>query len=364
MRLLLVAAALGCLAVAAPAHGQGKKSDTGTQITDIGGKTMEQWIKEIGAKDPSKRENAIRTVQYFGPDRAYQAVPAILAQLRKHTPTYPIDVSVRVNAAIALGVILGGVKDPEPKHVKESVTLLKRLLTDSQSIVRYRAAQALGRIGRDAREATPEIISLVKDKGTWETRQAAVIALGFVPGDDKIGPPLAVLNVLYGALSDEAVQVRLAAIQSLTWLGGPADAKVRANLLNALMPVAIKDSEPTVQIWANMAIMSIMHKITPTYLDPICKMLAHADVAARVQAAQAIGTIGRDAKDCIPTLNKTLADPEPMVVYWCIWALGRMEKSAVGAEAALKQIANDPNRPEAIKKAATEAIDQINGKRK
>lgn len=364
MRLFLAAASLLFLAGVVPAHAQEKKSDTGTQITDIGGKTLEQWIKEIGSKDPSKRENAIRTVQFFGPDRAYQAIPAILEQLRKHSPSYPIDISVRVNAAISLGVILGGVKDAEPKHIKESVLLLKRLLADSQSIVRFRAAQALGRMGKEAKEAIPEIINVVKDTGTWETRQAAALALGFVAADDKIGPPLAVLNVLYSALNDSAVQVRLAAIQSLTFLGGPTDAKVRFNLLNALAPVAVKDTEPTVQIWANMAIMSITQKIDTAHLDPITKMLGHSEVAARVQAAQSIGTIGREAKAAIPALTKTLADPEAIVVYWCIWALGRMEKSAVAAEPALTQIAADANRPEAIKKAALESIDQINGKKK
>ena len=63
-------------------------------------------------------------------------------------------------------------------------------------------------------------------------------------------------------------------------------------------------------------------------------------------------------------MTKALADPETLVVGWSIWALGRMEKSAAAAEPALQQIAADSTRPEALKKAAVDALDQINGKKK
>jgi HEAT repeat protein len=232
--------------------GWSQEKQPDTKLSQVAGKTLEQWIKEIGSVDPSKRENAIRTVLLFGPDRAYQAVPAILDQLRKHDPvSNPVDASVRVNAALALGVIIGGTKEPDAKQVKAAVTQLKRLMGDSQSIVRYRAAQALGRIGPDARDTIPELISATKNSSNWEIRRAAVYALGFVAREEKKVPGEDVINALVGALGDKIAQVRQAAIESLIWIASPAD------LAKVLAPIAQQDPDPTVRERARKAIQLI-----------------------------------------------------------------------------------------------------------
>jgi len=134
-------------------------------IRQIKGKTVEQWIKEIRSKDPSKGEEAIRTILLFHPDVAYEAVPVLIKELKRHNNGPTVDISIRVNAVIALGVILGegGANDPEPKVVDEAVTLLMRHFTDGQLIVKNRAAQALGRIGPAAKPAIPKLMAATKD---------------------------------------------------------------------------------------------------------------------------------------------------------------------------------------------------------
>ncbi|MBI3406855.1 MAG: HEAT repeat domain-containing protein [Planctomycetes bacterium] len=362
MRLLSFITAVLVIAQFQPcAQAQEKQPDT--KITHIQGKTLEQWIKEIASPDPSKRENAIRTVLAFGPDRAYQAVPAILEHLDKHTVSAPIDASIRVNAAGALGVILGGVKDPDAKYVKKAVTLLKRLLEDSQSIVRYRAAQALGRIGAEAKDAIPLLIVATRDPQTWEVRKEAAVALGLIGREEKKAPPQGVIDALYKALGDKASQVRLGAVQAITWLGGPADKTYKAGMIKSLEPVALKDAEPTVQIWAHMAIMSISHEVSDSHLEAVCKFLQHQDVAARAQAAEALATAGAKAKKCVPALIETLSDPELTVVYWAIIALGRMESWGAVATPALERIRVDSKQSEAIRKAAQDAIEALTGKK-
>src|SRR5262249_48854637 len=157
----------------------------------------------------------------------------------------------------ALGVILGGYKDADPKHVREAVGLLKRFLReDNQNIVKLRALQALARFGTDAKDAIAEVANAVKDPETFETRQAAAVTLGQVAFDKAAGPSPLVLKALYGALSErEPVQVRLAAIQSLTALGGPLNPTFRLEWTKALDQVAYKDHEAMVRIWAHMAVM-------------------------------------------------------------------------------------------------------------
>jgi hypothetical protein len=368
MRYLALAGLLLSLTCAAGAPAQEKKKDPAKDkdkeslITEIGGKTLEEWIKEINHKDPGRRATAISTGLLFGPDRAYQAMPAILEQLGK---LGGVDVSVRVNGATAIGLILGSAKDPELKHVQQGTRILVRYLTDSQIIVKYRAVQALGRIGDEAKDAIPNILPLMKEATSAETRQAAAITLGQLAVDKaKIkGPPLNVLQALFTGLTDASAQVRLASIQSLTWLGAPQDLKAQQALLNSLHPVAVKDAEPSVRIWAHMAIMSITHEITTDHTAPIIKLIDHPDAPVRLQAAQAIGTIGPKAKAGIPALMNHLTDKEPAVIMLCIWALGRMEDNATIAVSKLDKIMKDMEQPEPLRDAAKEAIKQISGKK-
>jgi hypothetical protein len=234
-------------------------------IRQIKGKTVEQWIKEIPSKDPSKGEEAIRTILLFHPDVAYQVVPVLIKELKRHNNGSTVDISIRVNAVIALGVILGegGANDPEPKVVDEAVTLLMRYLTDGQLIVKNRAAQALGRIGPPAKPAIPKLIAASKDRSSWKTREAGVTALGYVAREQPWGPSEEVVEALIRALADSASPVRLAAIKALLWVGGPADAKKRAMLVQGLRTYTLNDSDRMVRFWACMTIMLLEGKAFP-----------------------------------------------------------------------------------------------------
>jgi HEAT repeat protein len=344
------------------------KDDMKAEAQDarIAGKSVDQWVAELKiGKDPSKVENDIRTIMLFGPDAAQKALPQLLAILRKHSNTNPIDTSVRVNATIALGFIFGNSKEPpESKYVQEAVTLLTRMLSDEERIVRYRAAEAIGLIGTEAKSAIPQLIYAIRDPKTFETRQAAAFALGMVAYDKKYGPQPKVLEALYRALKDSATRVRMQAVQSLARLGPPADATLRLGLEKELEPVAKADPDPTVQIWAQMAVMSLNQKTEDWRIAAISKMLSSPDLAARIQAAQALCALGARAKKELPRIQFALNDPDPGVVGWSIMALSRMGKTALPAAEALRKIANDPMQSEALKSSARAALDAIEGRAK
>jgi HEAT repeat protein len=359
---------------------QDKGPATDTQIQEIGGKTLEEWIKEISSKDRSRGENAIRTVIGFGPDRAYAAVPALLAELK--TRSVEVDVSIRVNAVIMLGNILalGAAEKPDPEVINEAVKVLTFFLyppNESQSIVRYRAAEALGRIGPRSKPAIPRLLTMLHDKMTWETRRAAAIALGYIAldRDGKKGPPADVVKGLYTALTDKSFQVRLAAIQSMTFIGTPASTteKDRDTFVKHLEKATGEKEDPTVRIWAHMAVMSITHKMSPEQVKAICDMLKHREVAVRLEAAGALFICGSSAfnddsqvkernvlRNAISPLMRGLYDKEPVVALKCMVALASMKNEAKKAIPNLQAISQDMKRPEGLRRAATEAIEMIN----
>lgn len=371
MRLLLCAAAaavmLASTGLAQDAKTKDKDGDKESmkkepEITEIAGKTLEQWVKEISTRDPSKRDLAVRTVVLFGPDRAYAlAVPALLAELRKHSASTPIDLSVRISAPTSLATILSGAKEPNPIHVRDAVVILRRLCKDEQAMVRVRAAQALSQLGPEARNALPEMIGVAQDRDTWEARQAGVQALAVMGTMDPSGAPPAAIAAIYRALNDSSMQVRLAAVQALARLGPFADMTTQGAMIRHLETAAAKDTEPGVQLWAHMGMMTIKKAPLTEHLAPVTKLLRHPDVSTRVQAAQALGMIGPPAKSAIPTLISTLGDPDANVVGNSIIALVQID--ATGAVPALQRLAKDPLQNDAVKKAAAGAADHLSKKK-
>ena len=350
-------ALVAALALAAPVHAQVKEMK---EVTEVGGRSFSEWTRDITHKDPSKRESAIRAVMGFGPEKAYQAVPAMLTELRRHTPDARIDTSVRVNLAMSLGAILGAKNDADPKVTKDAVTLIIRLLRDPQAIVKYRAAQAIAAIGPpEARAATLDLLPLLRDKENYEVRQAAAFALAALVADptNRVTAPPYIHKELQTLLTDSACQVRQTACQALREIGLPSDLTLRATVLKALDPLAKKDPEPIVQIWANVTIISYTGKIGGDQLETVTRYLQKGDVATRVQAVQALGIVGRLDKEVVPTLIPALADPDLNVVGWTVLVLGRIESAR--ALPALEQVAADKKRPEAIQRAANESIKQI-----
>jgi HEAT repeat protein len=330
MRALSLAAVVLALLLVRDARSQGsKKKDklpAAPQDHVIGDKTLKQWIKEIQHPDPSRKENAIRTIVLFGPELAQQAVPALIGELKKGTLSQPVDTSTRVNVPITLGIILGGLKDHDPKyvHMSDVVSTLTRYLRDTQSNVKYRTAEALGRIGPEARAAIPNLLALLKDPSTWESRMMAANALSVVAFDAEKGPEADVLKGLYGALSDPASQVRLAAIRALTFLGPPQSQNHKVALYKALEPVAYKDRDRSVQIWAMMGLMQLSGEITESRLGVIGKLLDSEEVSVRVEAIHALSLLKAKAKSQVPRIISALGDKSPAVVGAALTALNMM----------------------------------------
>ncbi len=332
-------------------------------ILDIGGKTVDQWIKEIGSKDPSKREAAVRAIVAFGPEHAAKAAPALIAEVKRGTGFSPIDFGVRNTIASALGPILAENKH-DPKVIKDGIVQLKRLMSDNQIVIRFRAAQSLARLGPQAMEALPEVISLSKEPTSWETRQTAAIALASLSMDLKTTPRPEVIMNLSRLLEDPAFQVRMSAVQAFVAMPAPADPTTKAVILGKLRNMTLKDPETNVKIWANMGIMGVEQGVRPDLVLAIAKYCKDEDAIVRTQAATALGSIGPKAQPALSTLIVMIGDEDPTTQAAGIWALGQLESAATSAVPQLEKIGADTREPEQLRMLAKAAVDNIKGKKK
>src|SRR5262245_25848384 len=117
---------------AAVANGQvrqaeDKAPDMKKSAQTIDGKTMYDWMKDLkDSRDPGVRVRAIHALQFYGKD-ARETIPHIVKALNDR------DASVRVNAAIAVGLI-----GFDAQQLSDGINALIRLVSsDSQGIVRY-----------------------------------------------------------------------------------------------------------------------------------------------------------------------------------------------------------------------------------
>jgi HEAT repeat protein len=479
-------------------EGESKKEAEHLSATsELYGKNLDQWIGLIPSKDRSLTESAIKSIVAYGPDLAIKAVPALIAELGKHNPpANAIDMSVRVNAPVALGLILSSAKKVDPAQVKDAVKVMQKLLrTDSQQIVKYRTIQALAQLGPQAHDALPELIARAKEFETWETREAAVIALGTVgiPQADAKGPAgapgLDVVNALTGGLNDASFKVRLGSMNSLMNLRVALVPEYKPKMQKELEALIAREPDPAVKLHAHVAVFpalktalerkrhidatakffeektvplrveaiqalaffatfddkepkdkaaktqiykdqaadelfkalsnsarevklallstlsNLAEKESPALKarlerelqtmiareqDPICQIRAQAaafpllksplekkqtlktvakymgdkDGHVRCEAAQALGHLGKDAADEIPTLVKALLDNDFDVVGCSIAALSQMHEMATSALPQLASIMNNENMPASVRAAAHEASDIISGKKK
>jgi uncharacterized protein (UPF0147 family) len=122
-----------------------------------------------------------------------------------------------------------------------------------------------------------------------------------------------------------------------------------------------------------MAIMSLNREISQPHVHAITEMLKNHEMAARVQAAQALAMCGQAAfgdqenkaignpraavRPAIPHLVAALDDKEPGVAMNCMIALMRMGNESKRAIPVLREIAKDMKRPEGLRQAATQAAE-------
>ncbi|MEJ5276680.1 MAG: HEAT repeat domain-containing protein [Thermogemmata sp.] len=317
--------------------------------TNIAGKGVQEWLKEVDDPDPGKREMALNTLPSFGPDAIKICSRKIVERMRNEK-----DPSVRM-AAYRAAVMLG----LDDRDWKDAITILANAVDQGVpgSQTRLAAVQALAAIGPRAESAVSVLTGVVCQDPSYAIRQAVANALGRVGGNEIYGPNVRALNRLAGTLaSDVAAAVRLEALQSLVLLGPPwtgrrnnskdpppidwkQAAYVADRMRERLQGPKGKSGEldPQIEIWVRVVLMRFDPKeIGDTHLNAIAKHLSSSELGPRLQALQALSLFAEQAAggkrldavvqllppDSLTDLN-TINPIELNLVLGCLVAMGR-----------------------------------------
>ena len=150
--------------------------------------------------------------------------------------------------------------------------------------VRESAAEALGEIGPDAKDAIPTLIDLLQDREVY-VRKSAANALGEI-----------------GLHAKEAVPALITAL-------GDEDSWVRVYTAEALGKIGAKEAVPA-----------------------LIGALEDEDNYVRRHATEALGEIGPDAKDAVPALIKLLEDEDKYVQGKAVTALKKITGEDLGED--------------------------------
>ena len=200
---------------------------------------------------------------------------------------------------------------------------LMALLQNSDSEVRMAAAQALGKIGPEAKAAIPILATLLSSNShvpiaaTDPVQKAAATALGDIGEVD--------VSALAQLLKDsEDTEVWRAAIVVVLTTGPQAEAAAPA--LRSLLK---GENLPQIQLAALLGYIG--KSAVPTFTQ----LLNDKDVVVRRRAAEILGFIGPEAKAAVPALVESLKDTDWETRWRATISLGHIGPNARAAVPAL-----------------------------
>jgi HEAT repeat protein len=200
---------------------------------------------------------------------------------------------------------------------------------------RWRAADALGKIGKDATPAGPALVAALSD-GDPLVRRVAARSLGELAPDVADAVPALV-----------ALFPDIEAIRAVARFGPHAAPAVRPLLDHFANP------DPAIRWQAARAVGKIGPPAVSAVPELARLLRSDPDPLVREHAAEALGDIGPPAADGIPALAKALRDPVARVRRDAVRALGQMGPAARGVLTEVRAAADDPD-PD-VKAAATRA---------
>ncbi len=212
------------------------------------------------------------------------------------------------------GVRLAAVRELSRRDVKTADVLaaIKPLLHDGEFSVRREAGSLLGRFGKDAEDAVPDLVDMAADPEP-QARSLALRTLGEI-GAAAVGfvPQIASL------LEDEATEVRIQAALTLGDFGDSASEAVPqlSRLLHGLREDAVIGPAYALGQIGLQALSAVGN---------LMQIIYQGEGAARVAATQSLAGVGHKSETVLAALHWATADDDHEVRYAALEALADLE---------------------------------------
>ncbi|HWG43227.1 MAG TPA: HEAT repeat domain-containing protein [Gemmataceae bacterium] len=302
-----------------------------------GGEEVAQRIKDLSTDDEAVRMQAIRYLGDLG-SAGRSAIPALVRVLIEAK-----EPALRSRAGRALAQI-----------GRAAVPRLAELLKHEDGVVRLQAAEALARIGPDAREAQPALVLALKDSSA-SVRGFAADALGEMDADVPASAAALVAVLAEGEPLRSHVSAALVRLGrfAVPALGDGLKAKQgieryhSARVLGLLgseaapavpqLIDALHDKEPHVRRMVIVALREIGPDAA-TAAEPLAAFLAGSDASQRSLAGAALARIGPPA---VKPLIALLKKDNQTVRMHALYVLRQLEAKAAEAVPALMDLLHD-----------------------
>lgn len=292
--------------------------------------------------DGTFRRRLLAELESLGPD-AHKASSAV--QLLLADP----EAATRVAAATALVRI-----DPKVA-VPAAVPVLRRLLQDEDTTVRWHATMALENLGPPASDAKPELLLALRDESD-EVRLSAALAVWRITG--RAEPALSILIPMVRGQRRVPPRSERMALKALARMG--PDARPAAPTLWRYL----RNPEARERPAAALALLRIetRRQRGDVVFDPRVEVLAvlNGMLRRRQQSEEVLAvlrSLGHDARDAVPEIVELLRDERVPLRKAAAETLAAIGPDARSAEPALRDRLKDPNRE--VRVAAVVALSRV-----
>ena len=309
--------------------------------TQIGGKGVLDWLKDATeSPDPAVRDFALKTLPSFGPDATKKCSKKLLVRMSREP-----DPGVKFTVFSTVATL--GLDDPE---LQDGIAHLANIVDEGAAggVSRFQAVKALAMFGSKAEGAISKLTGQACLDPAYETRRTIAETLARVGFNEKTGPNLKALNCLAATLAkDRSAAVRMAALQSLVYLGppwagsppgkglpGPTDwpacKTVVENMKSRLVvrkTLGIVETDKQLEIWCRVVLMRFDQKelASEDHLNEITKNLAAtSELGPKLQALQALVLFGERAGTQVDKVVPLLKDEDTFVLAAVLATLASM----------------------------------------
>lgn len=221
----------------------------------------------------------------------------------------------------------------------DAVPVLTAIIRHSKdSEARWRAIDAIGRIGPNAKDAGPDVVEALADPDPLVSKVAAQTL-------EKLAP-----TVPEAPAALVAAFPRIEAIRAIARYGNAATLAV------APLTELTQHEDPVVR-WNAIRALGKLGPLGLPALEQIIAATEDPNMEVREHAAEAIGDIGPSAAKGIPALVKTLGDSNARVRRDAVRALGHIGPAAKDVLPQVQALKKDPD--PSVRAAATDAERKI-----